>query len=102
MYPINNYNYYQPYATMLRGRPVSSAEEAKAATIDFDGNVFYFPDLANKRIYTKQINPDGTASLLCYELAPVVTETPQYVTKEEFDRLAQAFRSSQKGESYDF
>ena len=45
----------------LKGRPVSSLEEARALSIDFDGSVFYFPDLANKKIYTKQINMDGTA-----------------------------------------
>ena len=58
-------NYYQPnqpaYSTIpsrigLKGRTVSSIDEARASTIDFDGSVFYFPDLANKRIYTKQIN----------------------------------------------
>jgi hypothetical protein len=37
----------------LKGRPVSSIEEARATTVDFDGTIFYFPDLANKRIYTK-------------------------------------------------
>lgn len=35
--------------------------------IDFDGSVFYFPDLANNKIYTKQINMDGTSSLYVYE-----------------------------------
>jgi hypothetical protein len=52
----------------LKGRPVASFEEARATTIDFDGSTFFFPDLANKRIYTKQINLDGTASLYVYEL----------------------------------
>ena len=79
----NNYSYYpqNPQATQmpqaqpryqayagLKGRPVSSIEEARAMSIDFDGSVFYFPDLANKRIYTKQINLDGTATILMYEL----------------------------------
>ena len=87
-----NYNYYpqqlqtqqvpqqqfayqpQPYYRQappqvgLKGRLVSSLEEARATSIDFDGSVFYFPDLANKRIYTKQINIDGTASLYVYDL----------------------------------
>jgi hypothetical protein len=52
----------------LKGRLVSSLEEARASSIDFDGSVFNFPDLANKQIYTKQINIDGTASLYVYEL----------------------------------
>ena len=55
----------------IKGRPVSSLEEARATSIDFDGSVFYFPDLANKRIYTKQINMDGTATLNVYEYKPM-------------------------------
>jgi hypothetical protein len=47
---------------------VSSIEEVRACPIDFDGSVFYFADMANKRIYTKQINFDGTASINIYEL----------------------------------
>lgn len=72
----------------IKGRPVSSIEEARAISIDFDGSVFYFPDLANKRIYTKQINMDGTASLNVYEWKndPVVN-SPQYVTREEFETV---------------
>jgi hypothetical protein len=46
-------------------------EEARASIIDFDGSIFYFPDLANKRIYTKQINIDGTALLSMYELREI-------------------------------
>lgn len=78
-----NYNYYsqQPYMAQrqpvyqsttpapmpiqrgLKGRPVSSVDEARAASIDFDGSIFYFPDVANNCIYTKQINMDGSASI---------------------------------------
>ena len=80
----------------LKGRLVSSLEEARASSIDFDGSVFYFPDLANKRIYTKQINIDGTASLYVYELRelPIENETSgfvpsveKFVTREEFERI---------------
>lgn len=92
-------SYYQPTTTSaanysptirpstgLKGRPVSSLDEARASSIDFDGTVFYFPDLANKRIYTKQINIDGTASLLMYELKEIPVETqPNYITREEFE-----------------
>ena len=114
----SNYNYYpqqtqqvrpvmtqQPYQsymqpgqlpTGLKGRLVSSLEEARATSIDFDGSVFYFPDLANRRIYTKQINIDGTASLYVYELRemPVqkedssfVPSVEKFVTREEFERV---------------
>lgn len=104
-----NYNYYpqqnqttqqqMPYYQTrqqvpagLKGRPVSSIDEAKASSIDFDGTIFYFPDLANKRIYTKQINVDGTATLNMYELKeiPVVEQVPSannFVTRDEFEAV---------------
>jgi hypothetical protein len=55
----------------LKGRPVASFEEARASMIEFDGSIFYFPDLANKCIYTKQINMDGTALINVYELKAI-------------------------------
>ena len=73
-----------------RVRPVSSLEEARASVIDFDGSVFYFPDAANKKIYTKQINLDGTSLLNMYVLQeiPVAPQPEQlaaaYVSKDEF------------------
>ena len=75
-----------------RVRPVSSLEEVRARVIDFDGSVFYFPDSANKRIYTKQINLDGTALLQMYVMQDIpVTPPPEqlaaaYVSKEEFQQ----------------
>ena len=75
-----------------RVRPVSSLAEARASVIDFDGSVFYFPDAANKKIYTKQINLDGTSLLNMYVLQEIPT-TPQpeqfadtYVSKDEFQQ----------------
>lgn len=91
-----NYPYYysrQPLTQMeqaqIKGRPVSSIDEVRATSIDFDGSVFYFPDLANKKIYTKQINLDGTSTINMYELKPIPTpqavNPSQYVTREEFE-----------------
>ena len=81
MYSQNSFYYPQTQAIYqqpgIKGRPVSSFEEARAITIDFDGSTFFFPDLANKRIYTKQINMDGTASLLVYELREQPIEQPK-------------------------
>jgi hypothetical protein len=50
---------------------VASFDEVRATSIDFDGTMFYFPDLANKRIYTKQINMDGTAAINVFELKEI-------------------------------
>ena len=88
MNTIPSINQQQPQFVGLKGRPVSSLEEARAAAIDFDGSVFFFPDLANKRIYTKQINLDGTASMNMYEYKEVPTEalnSSNFVTRQEFD-----------------
>ena len=94
---MNNYNYYQqPFqsriqaATALKGRPVSSLEEVRAIPIDFDGSIFYFPSLTNDKIYTKQINLDGTSAVRVYELAELpiqnnITIPDNLVTKEEFE-----------------
>lgn len=122
MYPTN-YNYYpqqqtavnqqppgyqNPYLRQapsqisLKGRLVSSLEEARATSIDFDGSVFYFPDLANKRIYTKQIAMDGTAVLNVYELREIPIEkegtvtlsADKFVTKEEFQQVLAQLRQT--------
>lgn len=81
----------QPTAPVLpQVRPVSSIEEVRACPIDFDGSVFYFADVANKRIYTKQINMDGTATINLYELK-IPTQADQsatsFVTRQEFEQV---------------
>ena len=90
---------YQPQLRQqpvgLKGRPVSSIDEARASSIDFDGTVFYFPDLANKCIYTKQINLDGTATLLMYELKEIpVPAQPNFITREEFENTIAQLKNS--------
>ena len=99
----NPYLRQAPPQTGLKGRPVSSLEEVRASSIDFDGSVFYFPDMANRRIYTKQINIDGTATLNVYELIELKNETKEgivlpsmekFVTKEELQQVLAQFRQS--------
>jgi hypothetical protein len=75
-------------AAIIKGRPVSSLEEARVAQIDLDGSVSIFPDLGNKKIYTKRINADGTATLHTYSLdEQVPVAAPEYVTKDEIGEL---------------
>ena len=86
----------QTVSPFLKGRLVSSIEEARAQTIDFDGSVFYFPDLANHRIYTKQINLDGTSTLNMYELKEIPMQVPiensDFVTRQEFEQALNPIR----------
>ena len=103
IYGQQNRQTYQPsqMAWNSRIRPVSSIDEVKASVIDFDGSVFYFPDLANKKIYTKQINLDGTASLNMYELkeipqqqTPIDISSFNFITRDEFDKAILELKNS--------
>ena len=74
---------------VLKGRPVSSFEEARVPQIDLDGSLSIFPDLGNKKIYTKRINLDGTASLNTYSLDEhsIDINNTDYATKAEIAEL---------------
>ena len=67
----------------IKGRAVSSIEEARAAMIDLDGSVSIFPDIANKRIYTKQIALDGTAQFDVYEKVTTQNSDENKITNEQ-------------------
>jgi len=80
----------------LKCRPVSSKDEARAYQIDLDGSLWVFTDLGNGKIYTKQVNSDGTATFKTY----VFTEdenpysSTEYVTKDEFNRVVQTLMAA--------
>lgn len=80
----------------IKGRPVVSIEEARASQIDLDGSLFVFTDIGNKKIYTKQINLDGTATLNTYSLVENVAPTESYVTKAELERAIELVREEMK------
>ena len=62
-------------------------EEVRAIPVDFDGSIFFFPDLANGKIYTKQVNIDGTASLNVYEYKQIENNNfSEFVTRDEFNQ----------------
>jgi hypothetical protein len=86
-----------PQMNYIKGRPVVSIDEARASQIDLDGSLYVFPDLGNKKIYTKQINMDGTAAFNIFELASPGGEpapAPSYVTREELDEILNQFKNS--------
>lgn len=81
----------------IKCRPVSSKDEARACQIDLDGSLWVFTDLGNGKIYTKQINNDGTAAFKTY--AFVKDENPydsstEYVTKDEFNKVIQTLAAA--------
>lgn len=88
-----------PQQTMqiIKCRPVSSYDEAKASMIDLDGSMFVFTDIANKKIYTKQILLDGSAELKTYILQENNVEQNNndvYVLKTDFDNIINSIRNS--------
>lgn len=94
-YQAQNNQQIETQMQILKGRPVSSFDEAKASMIDLDGSLFIFTDIGNKRIYTKQIMMDGTAELKTYVLEEqpnMMKEVKQnkndiYVLKSDFNRV---------------
>ena len=83
--------------TYLKGRPVVSIEEARAAQIDLDGSLFIFTDIGNKKIYTTQINLDGTATLNTYSLEDkTLPATESFVTKSELEEILSKIREEFK------
>ena len=81
----------------LKCRPVSSKEQAMAFQIDLDGSLWVFTDIGNQRIYTKQINTDGTASFNTYTLGVEKEEKPpnlDFITREEFNKTIQSLITS--------
>ena len=99
MYQQQNSYGYQPqlqpqfsrpqYINFLKGRPVSSIEEVRATSVDFDGSISYFPDIANNKIYTKQVNMDGTSTVLMYEMKEIPAQQEvnnDFITREEFEK----------------
>lgn len=68
-----------------------------AFQIDLDGSLWVFPNVANGKIYTKQINNDGTATFGTYTFTE--DENPynnsnEYVTKNEFNRVVQSIMAA--------
>lgn len=108
-YQPNNYqmqnNPQMGNMQVLKGRPVSGYDEAKASMIDLDGTLFVFTDIANHCIYTKQILLDGSAELKTYVLQEQKqNETKQggeanagYVLKKDFDRTVKELRKQIEG-----
>ncbi len=109
-YGNNNITLYDNYMGRMNGsqnllsnqflkcRPVSSRDEARAYQIDLDGSLWVFTDVGNGKIYTKQVNNDGTASFKTYAFAE--DEKPyssdEYVTKEEFNRVVQTLMAAMR------
>lgn len=87
---------------LLKGRFVSSLDEVKAAQVDFDGSIFFFPDLANNKIFTKQISLEGNALIRQYDVSvqnekqKLKVETDVYDLIEDLQKQIDLLKGEQK------
>lgn len=58
----------------LKGRMVTSIDEAKASQFDLDGSITYFPSLAENKIYAKTLDNNGLPIFMQFAM---VQDTPQ-------------------------
>lgn len=65
----------------IRCEMVDSMDVVKAQRADLSGVVSIYPKTDLSEIYTKQLQPDGTSRILCYQLAG--TEKSSEVAKTE-------------------
>lgn len=64
----------------IKGRMVTSVDEARAAQIDFDGSLNYFPAPAEGKIYVKSIGLDGLPVFEVYQRVDAAQkQQPVYV-----------------------
>lgn len=71
--------------------PVGGIEEVKAYPTDFSGATTYFTDIANNKIYTKQLELNGASSIKVYKLDKTpssnLQEDKEGVSTEEYKTL---------------
>ena len=98
--PFDNYmgvyqQQQQPQNHFFKCRPVSSKEEARACQIDLDGSLWIFTDPTHQRIYTKQIQTDGSAAFKTYVYQEEQENTygDDYVTKNDLARTVEYIMS---------
>ena len=73
----------------LKGRPVNGVVDVVNSLIDADGTTYYYPDVVNDRIYTKQMNQDGSSTVKAYVLDPnFMNSISGYVTTNDFSAFA--------------
>ena len=89
---IMSSSYQQPQGIYLKGRAVTGIEEVRGTIIDQDGSLFIFPDIGHNKIYTKQINIDGTATINSFTLEKTPVQTEQkYVEVEQMNKIINSF-----------
>lgn len=83
---------YQQQGIYLKGRAVTGIEEVRGTIIDQDGSLFIFPDIGHNKIYTKQINIDGIATINSFALEKMPAQSEQkFVEVEQMNQIINNF-----------
>lgn len=61
------YQQYGQQPAIIKGRVVTGIDEARAAQIDLDGSMSYFPSPAENKIYVKFVGLDGAPVFSVYK-----------------------------------
>lgn len=84
----------QPQTPQNIIRPVTSLEEVRSITPNFDGSKMYFEDVTSGKVYIKYLGMNGLPVTDIFEksVAPAVSEnttvnTGDFVSKTEFEEL---------------
>ena len=82
---------------MMKGRTVASLDEVKAAQIDLDGSLTYFPCPADNCIYAKAIDMNGMPVIQTYKLSFEKEAVPKrYADAEVVEALQQKVSSLER------
>lgn len=86
-----------PMPLMMKGRTVASLDEVKAAQIDLDGSLTYFPCPADNCIYAKAIDMNGMPVIQTYKLSFEKEAVPKrYADAEVVEALQQKVTSMER------
>lgn len=86
-----------PMPLMMKGRTVASLDEVKAAQIDLDGSLTYFPCPADNCIYAKAIDMNGMPVIQTYKLSFEKEAIPKrYADAEVVEALQQKVSSLER------
>lgn len=96
MMPPAQPNAYPP-VQQIKGRPVTSIEEARAAQVDLDGTSTFFPCPAEGKIYEKSIDLNGLPAFRVYQLVnPQEQKQVVYAERSCVDNLIQRVDNLEK------
>jgi hypothetical protein len=92
---------YPNFTYGLNGHEVSNIEEARAAQIIPNGMIYYFPSMAEGRIYAKTTDMNGGLIFNVYELREQKKPVTIEQLEKKIDRLEKMVEEMKKGDDFD-